>query len=130
MDGQLVGATAMLSLELTVPGLRTVPMGGVTSTGVIATHRRRGLLRQMMQAMFDQALERGEVVAGLSASEGSIYGRFGFSPATTRTRWEIERTDAALIELRQRRSAGAHRRGDRPSSLAGAPRRRAPATSR
>lgn len=98
VDGQLVGATAMLSLGLTVPGLRTVPMGGVTSTGVIATHRRRGLLRQMMQAMFDQALERGEVVAGLSASEGSIYGRFGFSPATTRTRWEIERTDAALIE--------------------------------
>jgi len=98
VDGQLVGATAMLSLEITVPGLRTMPMGGVTSTGVLATHRRRGLLRQMMQAMFDQALERGEVVATLSASEGGIYGRFGFSPATTRTRWEIERADAALIE--------------------------------
>lgn len=98
VDGQLVGATAMLSLEITVPGLKTVPMGGVTSTGVLATHRRRGLLRQMMQAMFGQALERGEVVAALSASEGGIYGRFGFSPATTRTRWEIERADATLME--------------------------------
>lgn len=97
VGGQLVGATAMLSLEITVPGLGTVPMGGVTSTGVAVTHRRRGLLRQMMQAMFDQALERGEVLAALSASEGGIDGRFGFSPATTRTRWEIDRSDAALI---------------------------------
>lgn len=98
VDGKVVGATAMLSLEVTVPGLNVVPMGGVTATGVIATHRRRGLLRAMMQAMFDDARERGEAIAELSASEGSIYGRFGFSPATTRTRWEIERADARLIE--------------------------------
>lgn len=52
-------------------------MGGVTGTGVIATHRRRGLLRSMMQAMFDDALARGEAVSELSASEGSIYARFG-----------------------------------------------------
>jgi predicted acetyltransferase len=52
----------------------------------------------MMQAMFDEALERGEPVAGLSASEGSIYGRFGFSPATLRTRWEIERSQAQLLD--------------------------------
>jgi len=95
-DGQIVGATAMLSLALTVPGLRAVPMGGVTSTAVRATHRRRGVLRAMMQAMFDAALLRGESIATLSASEGGIYGRFGFAPATVRTRWEIERADAAL----------------------------------
>jgi len=97
-DGdQVVGATAMLSLTITVPGLRAVPMGGVTSTAVRATHRRRGVLRAMMQAMFDAALTRGEPIATLSASEGGIYGRFGFAPATTRTRWEIERADAALL---------------------------------
>jgi predicted acetyltransferase len=50
----------------------------------------------MMQAMFDAALERGEPLAMLSASEGSIYGRFGFSPATYRTRWEIRRSEARL----------------------------------
>ena len=33
----------------------------------------------------------------LSASEGSIYGRFGFSPATYRTRWELARHEAALL---------------------------------
>lgn len=96
VDGKLVGGSAMLSLEITVPGPLTVPFGGVTATGVIATHRRRGLLRAMMQAMFDEALDRGEPLAALSASEGSIYGRFGFSPATVRTRWELERHDAVF----------------------------------
>jgi predicted acetyltransferase len=98
VDGKIVGATAMLSLKVTTPGLRIVPVGGVTGTGVIATHRRQGLLRGMMQAMFADARERGEAIAGLSASEGSIYGRFGFYPATLRTRWEIERSDARLVD--------------------------------
>ncbi len=95
-DGRIVGGSAMLSLEVTVPGPRPVPMGAVTSTAVAVTHRRRGLLRAMMAAMFDEALARGEAVAMLSASEGSIYGRFGFGPATLRTRWEIERSAATL----------------------------------
>ena len=98
VDGRVVGGSGMLSLELTVPGLRPVPLGGVTATGVLVTHRRRGLLRGMVQAMFDAALERGEPLAGLSASEGGIYGRFGFSPATRWTRWELERSDAALLD--------------------------------
>lgn len=98
VDGKLVGGSAMLSLAITVPGLGAVPFGGVTATGVIATHRRRGLLRGMMQAMFDEALERGEPLAALSASEGGIYGRFGFSPATMRARWELERSDARFID--------------------------------
>lgn len=97
VDGKIVGASAMLSFDVTVPGGRTLPMGGVTGTGVIATHRRRGLLRGMMGAMFAAALERGEPLAMLSASEGSIYGRFGFSPATYRTRWEIRRSEARLL---------------------------------
>ena len=47
--------------------------------------------------MFDEARERGEPLAGLSASEGSIYGRYGFGPATYRTRWEIERSQARFL---------------------------------
>ncbi|MFE1037023.1 GNAT family N-acetyltransferase [Streptomyces sp. NPDC058807] len=97
VDGRCVGASATISFEVTVPGGRTGRMAGVTATGVIATYRRRGYLRQMMQAMFDAALERGEPLAMLSASEGSIYGRFGFSPVTYRTRWELARHEAALL---------------------------------
>ncbi len=96
-DDKIVGGSAMISFEITVPGPRHAAAGGVTATGVTATHRRRGLLRRMMQHMFDHALQRGEPLAMLSASEGSIYGRFGFSPATLRTRWEIERQQAQLM---------------------------------
>jgi predicted acetyltransferase len=99
-DGRVVGGSAMISFEVTVPGSRLVPFGGVTSTGVAATHRRQGLLRRMMQAMFDEARERGEPLAGLSASEGSIYGRYGYGPATRRTRWEIERAQARFLSPR------------------------------
>jgi len=96
VDGRVVGGSAMISFEITVPGHRQVPLGGVTSTGVVATHRRRGLLRRMMQAMFEEAAARGEILAGLSASEGSIYGRYGYGPATRRTRWEIARSQASF----------------------------------
>lgn len=97
VDGRCVGGSAAISFEVTVPGGRSAKMAGVTATGVIATHRRRGHLRRMIQAMFAAALERGEPLAMLSASEGSIYGRFGFSPATYRTRWELTRHEAALL---------------------------------
>lgn len=104
VDGRVVGASAMISHDLTLPGLRPCAMGGVSSTGVLVTHRRRGLLRRMMQRMFDDALARGESVAGLSASEGSIYGNFGFAPATDRTRWEIE-LSRALFRSAERPSS-------------------------
>lgn len=48
VGGRLVGASGLLSLEITVPGPSPVAMGGVTSTGVLPTHRRRGLLRELM----------------------------------------------------------------------------------
>lgn len=97
VDGRLVGASALCSLEVTVPGPSPVAMGGVTSTGVLPTHRRRGLLRGLMTAMLHDCRERGEPLAGLSASEGSIYGRYGFSPATFQVRWELDRTSARFL---------------------------------
>src|SRR5262249_50054523 len=95
-DGKLVGTSGLLTLELTIPGRGPIPMGGVTSVGVLATHRRRGLARRMMKAMLDDCHDRGELVAGLGASEGSIYGRYGFGPATFQVRWELDRAVARL----------------------------------
>src|SRR5262249_52922834 len=56
---------------------------GVTEVGVHPTHRRRGLLRQLMARMLADARTRGEAFAGLIASESVIYGRFGFGHATS-----------------------------------------------
>jgi predicted acetyltransferase len=99
-DGKLVGTSGLYTLEVTVPGARQVAMGGVTSIGVLPTHRRRGLLRGMMRAMLDDCHTRGEVLAGLGASEGSIYGRYGFGPATGTVRWELDRSKARLASGR------------------------------
>ncbi|MDH6130719.1 putative acetyltransferase [Kitasatospora sp. MAA4] len=90
VDGRLVGTSQVLSLEVTVPGAGPVAMGGVTAVGVLPTHRRRGLLRAMMRAMLDDCRRRGEALAGLSAAEGGIYGRYGFGPATYTARWELD----------------------------------------
>ncbi|GAA1616497.1 MULTISPECIES: GNAT family N-acetyltransferase [Kribbella] len=96
VDGKLAGGSAIVSVQLTVPGGRQVALGGVTSTAVLPTYRRRGLLRKIMAAMLDDCRERGEFLAGLSASEGTIYGRYGFSPATFQHRWEVRRSDVVF----------------------------------
>lgn len=96
VDGKIAGGSAIVSVQVTVPGGRQVALGGVTSTAVLPTYRRRGLLRKVMAAMLDDCRERGEFLAGLSASEATIYGRYGFSPATFQHRWEVRRTDVAF----------------------------------
>lgn len=79
--GELVGTAAVFTQAVSIPG-GELPCAGVTAVGVLPTHRRRGLLRRMMDALLAQARERGEPLASLWASEGAIYGRFGFAPAT------------------------------------------------
>lgn len=89
-DGDIVGTAAGFSLGVTVPGGSTVPMGGTTVVTVQPTHRRRGLLRSLMAAHLEDVASREEPLAGLWASEGSIYGRFGYGPATFRHVVEID----------------------------------------
>src|SRR4029079_2892749 len=45
------------------------------------THRRRGLLREMMHTQLQDVRARGELVAMLIAAEWPIYGRFGYGLA-------------------------------------------------
>ena len=58
-----------------------MPAAGVTLVGVLPTHRRQGVLTRLMRAQLDDVRERGEPVAFLWASEGAIYGRFGYGMA-------------------------------------------------
>jgi predicted acetyltransferase len=66
-------------------------MAGVTAVGVQPTHRRRGILTQMMRKQLDDVRDRGEPVAGLWASESSIYGRFGYGMAASVAELVMER---------------------------------------
>lgn len=81
-DGDQVVATAGIhSLRITLPG-GPGPVAGVTLVGVLPTHRRRGLLTEMMRRQLTGLHERQqEPVAALWASEGAIYGRFGYGVA-------------------------------------------------
>jgi predicted acetyltransferase len=81
---RVVATSGVYSRQMTVPGA-VVPMAGVTWVSVSPTHRRRGVLTAIMRRQLTELHEQGrEPVAALWASEGSIYGRFGYAPATWR----------------------------------------------
>jgi predicted acetyltransferase len=79
-DGEIVGGAGVFEFQLTVPGA-LVPAAGVTVVGVLPTHRRRGVLTELMRAQLDDVHGRGESLACLWASEGGIYGRYGYGVA-------------------------------------------------
>ena len=91
VDGpELVGAAGAWTFDLTLPGGGTLPAAGVTWVSVSGTHRRRGILRQLMARQLDDVAERGDPLAALTASESAIYGRFGYGLATFRTKLVVE----------------------------------------
>lgn len=99
-DGErLVGTAGIFSMQVTVPG-GELPMAGVTMVGVHPTHRRRGVLREMMQQQLEAIHQRGEPLAGLFASEGAIYQRFGYGMGALAARFEIDRLRTAFRETR------------------------------
>lgn len=81
-DGSTIAGTgAHFTFDLALPGGAALPFGAVTEVGVLPTHRRRGVLTAIMGALLDQCVERGEPLAGLTASEASIYRRYGYGVA-------------------------------------------------
>jgi predicted acetyltransferase len=91
VDGdRIVATSAAITFRMVVPGSARVPTAGVTMVGVNPTHRRRGINTLMMRALLDQAADRGEPLAALFASEGAIYGRFGFGLAAYLAEFQAE----------------------------------------
>ncbi len=70
-------------------GLDVIGVHMITDITVSAAHRRRGLLRRLM---VEDLNGTDAPVAALTATEGSIYGRFGFGAATSRRRIVVEST--------------------------------------
>jgi predicted acetyltransferase len=97
-EDRIVGTTRTWPTELTVPGNRTIRASAVTAVSVRPTHRRRGLLRQMLGAEHAAARERGEVASLLYASEAVIYGRFGYGIATQTATWSLDLTATGFHE--------------------------------
>lgn len=77
-----VATYATMRKSLNIGFGRQLESNLVTSVTVRGTHRRNGLLRGMITADLEEAKDDGLAIAALTASEGSIYGRFGFGVAT------------------------------------------------
>ena len=95
--------------EMNVGGPELLPLRMITDVTVAPTHRRRGLLRRLMSEDLADAAAKGVPLAALTVSEGSIYGRFGFGPAT--------RLRSVEVDVRPGRFRLRHDATDEPGSL-------------
>lgn len=97
-DGdEIVGTAGSWTFAMTTPGGIAVDTEGLTVVAVLPTHRRRGILRQLMRAHLDEARARGKSVASLFATEGSIYGRFGYGLASLAGGIQLDRDRSAFV---------------------------------
>jgi predicted acetyltransferase len=94
-DGHPVGTAADFPFTLTVPGGQ-LAAGGVTWVAVLPTHRRQGVLTEMMRLELRDLHERGEPLAVLWASEAAIYGRFGYGMAAPHFEMDADRSRFAF----------------------------------
>jgi predicted acetyltransferase len=95
-DGRIVAMAGAWGLATTVPGLVTLPTLGLTRVGVAATHRRQGILTDLIRTQFTDSIGRGDVLSSLRASEAPIYGRFGYGLAGHMTTYRIKARDGAF----------------------------------
>ncbi len=97
-DDRIVGITGDYRFTMTVPGgaqLADVP--GVTWVSVLPTHRRRGVLSALMTHQLVEYADAGETFSILTASEGGIYRRFGYGPATRKVKTVVDRRFTKLL---------------------------------
>jgi predicted acetyltransferase len=96
-DGpDIVGTGGAYTMPMTVPGGQ-IEVGFVTAVGVSPTHRRRGINTELMRRQLDDARRRDEVASVLFASEGGIYGRFGYGLATFGLSFQVETARSAFV---------------------------------
>lgn len=90
-DPELIGTVRSFDSEVTLPGGGTTPLAAVSLVGVRSDRTRRGVLTALMRAQFEDFAARGFPAAMLHASEGAIYGRFGYGVAARGKSIEVDR---------------------------------------
>ena len=71
-------------------GAARVPVSMFTAATVRNAYKRRGILRAMIELNLRQAADEGVPLALLTASDASIYGRFGFQSVVSEASVEIK----------------------------------------
>ena len=91
MDGDaMAGSGGADSFDMTLPGGARVPVAGVAYITTAPTHRRRGIQRNIMKRIHDDARERGDVASILWASQSSLYPRYGYGNSMPANEWHID----------------------------------------
>ncbi|GAA2354805.1 hypothetical protein GCM10009854_36050 [Saccharopolyspora halophila] len=89
-DGaELIGVAGHFDQTTTVPGGLGCPLAAVTTVGVKPDHRRRGAANALMRHQLDDQRAAGVPLAALHASEGAIYGRYGYGVASASNHLEV-----------------------------------------
>lgn len=99
--GVVVGTAATFDLTISLPGGGSLPMAGLTMVTVRPTHRRRGILRELMRLHFDDARARNFAISGLWASDVPIYPRFGYGLASYCDSVEIPNASRMVMKDRE-----------------------------
>jgi predicted acetyltransferase len=89
----IVAGAGAFPFDFFIPGGQ-VRAAGVTITGVLPTHRRRGYLSALQRSLIDDARAHGEPVAVLWATEDTIYGQFGYGMASMSAELDVPRDRA------------------------------------
>jgi predicted acetyltransferase len=95
-DPELVGVARSSDAHLTVPGGDQLTAGVVVDVAVRANRTRRGIMTDLMGAQLTDMAGRGVAAAVLTASEASIYRRFGYGIATRARAYTVNRRTARL----------------------------------
>lgn len=105
-----VATTLAWVMDVTIDAGATLPMWSISEVTVAATHRRRGIARALLEGELRAAAGAGIPVAGLTVSEATIYGRYGFGIAAHTADWRIDTRRAGWIGPRPTE-------GERPGRL-------------
>lgn len=73
-----------------VAGGARLPMWAISGVTVAGTHRRRGIARALLEGELRAAAGAGVPIAGLTVSEATIYGRYGFGSAIPTSRFTVD----------------------------------------
>ncbi|MHB8577982.1 MAG: GNAT family N-acetyltransferase [Dehalococcoidia bacterium] len=87
--GTAVSIMATLPFTMRWNG-RDIGCGGVTDVATLPSHRRQGLLRELMTRSFAKMRDDGQPVAMLWASMAAIYQRFGYGVAYTTLSYDVD----------------------------------------
>ncbi|RZS59350.1 putative acetyltransferase [Microcella putealis] len=82
---------------LGMPGGSSLESWAISMVTVAPTHRRRGIARALLEGELRTAAAHGSPIAVLTVSESTIYGRYGFGPATWAAELVVDTTRADWV---------------------------------